>query len=294
MLQAYGGDIKGNVWRFDLSNADASQWRAEKIATLKDATNKPQPITTGVRIEIDQNNNVDRYLFVGTGKLLDQQDLVDTSVINSFYVIRDGTWTTPEPAPAVPYSRANLTAVTGTSVAGLGGVPIGRGWYQDGTDGSLKINSDVYADVNVAVYGFSKPSTDPCLGVLSSTLYARDLTTGNSLLIGEQREHRRQHRHRGRHRGRRADSGGPRDGPCHAARAGSGDDDERAGRERRGQYRRRRDRQAPRDMGARQSVAGARSALHAGRERRRRTARRHRSGSRSPGDWSHWRAPSPQ
>jgi type IV pilus assembly protein PilY1 len=183
VLQAYGGDMKGNVWRFDLSNPDANQWRAEKIATLKDATNKAQPITTGVRIEIDQNNNVDRYLFVGTGKLLDQQDLVDTSVINSFYVIRDGTWTAPEPAPAIPYSRSNLTAVTGTSVAGLNGVPTGRGWYQDGTDGTLKINSDVYADVNVAVYGFSKPSADPCLGVLSSTLYARDLTTGNSLLI---------------------------------------------------------------------------------------------------------------
>jgi type IV pilus assembly protein PilY1 len=183
VLQAYGGDVKGNVWRFDLSSPDATQWKAEKIATLKDATNKPQPITTGVRIEIDQNNNVDRYLFVGTGRLLDQQDLVDTSVINSFYVIKDGTWTMPEPAPAVPYSRANLTAITGSSVAGLGGVPIGRGWYQDGTDGSLKINSDVYADVNVAVYGFSKPSQDPCLAVLSSTLYARDLTTGNSVLL---------------------------------------------------------------------------------------------------------------
>src|SRR6185295_139260 len=109
----------------DLSNADPNQWRAEKIATLKDASNRPQPITTGVRVEIDQNNSVDRYLFVGTGKLLDQQDLVDTSVINSFYVIRDGTWTVPDPAPAVPYSRANLTAVTGSSIAGLAGVPIG-------------------------------------------------------------------------------------------------------------------------------------------------------------------------
>ena len=183
VLQAYGGDMKGNVWRFDLSNADANQWRAEKIATLKDAAGKPQPITTGVRIEIDQNNSVDRYIFVGTGKLLDQQDLIDTSTINSFYVIRDGTWTTPEPAPAVPYSRSNLTAVSGNSVNGIGAAPIGRGWYQDGADGSFKINSDVYADVNVAVYGFSKPSTDPCLSPLSSTLYARDLTTGNSVLV---------------------------------------------------------------------------------------------------------------
>ena len=183
VLQAYGGDVKGNVWRFDLSNPDATQWKAEKIATLKDANGNPQAITTGVRIEIDQNNNVDRYLFVGTGKLLDQPDLVDTSVINTFYVIKDGTWTVPEPAPAVPYSRANLTALTGSSIGGLGAAPIGRGWYQDGIDGSFKINTDVYADVNVAVYGFSKPSPDPCLGVLASTLYARDLTTGNSLLL---------------------------------------------------------------------------------------------------------------
>jgi type IV pilus assembly protein PilY1 len=175
--------MKGNVWRFDLSNVDPTKWKAEKIATLKDGTGKAQPITTGVRIEIDQNNNVDRYLFVGTGKLLDQQDLVDTSVINSFYVIRDGTWTVPEPAPAVPYSRANLTAITGSSIAGLGSVPIGRGWYQDGTDGTQKINSDTYADVNIAVYGFSIPSQDPCLGVLSSTLFARDLKTGNSVLL---------------------------------------------------------------------------------------------------------------
>jgi len=49
VLQAYGGDIKGNVWRFDLSNVDPTKWKAEKIATLKDATGKPQAITTGVR-----------------------------------------------------------------------------------------------------------------------------------------------------------------------------------------------------------------------------------------------------
>ena len=39
-------------------------------------------------------------------------------------------------------------------------------------------------DVPVAVYAFSKPSDDPCLAALSSKLYARDLTTGSSVLIG--------------------------------------------------------------------------------------------------------------
>ena len=96
-----------------LERRSRTSGRRRRSRRSRTPRNKPQPITTGVRIEIDQNNNVDRYLFVGTGKLLDQQDLVDTSMINSFYVIRDGNWTTPEPAPAIPYSRANLTAVIG-------------------------------------------------------------------------------------------------------------------------------------------------------------------------------------
>jgi type IV pilus assembly protein PilY1 len=183
VLQAYGGDLKGNVWRFDLSNANPSKWKVEKIATLKDASGKLQPITTGVRVEIDQNNNVDRYLFVGTGKLLDQSDLADTSVVNSLYVIKDGSIATPDPAPATPYSRSDLKPVTATSIAGFGTGGAGRGWYQDATDPKEKINSDVYADVNVVAYAFSKPSSDPCLAALTSTLYVRDLNTGNSALL---------------------------------------------------------------------------------------------------------------
>src|SRR6202040_379652 len=122
-------------------------------------------------------------LFVGTGKLLDQPDLTDTSLINSLYVIKDGNRTTPEPAPATPYSRANLNAVTGTSIAGFSGTATGRGWYQDATNTKQKINSDVYADLDIVVFAFSEPSSDPCLSALTSTLFVRDLITGNSELL---------------------------------------------------------------------------------------------------------------
>jgi hypothetical protein len=57
--QAYKGDLKGNVWRFDLSTD--RHWKAEKIAALTDKNGKAQPITAGIRIEIDQNNG-NRYL----------------------------------------------------------------------------------------------------------------------------------------------------------------------------------------------------------------------------------------
>lgn len=182
LLQAYAGDLLGNVWRFDLSSADDTKWKVELIAKLTDPNGNAQPITTGVRIEIDQNNNVDRYLFVGTGKLLDQSDLSDQSTISSMYVIKDGTRTTPEPAPATPYSRANLNAVNGSTISGFASAPTGRGWYQDALDANQKIITDVYADVQVVVFAFSRPSTDPCLGALAATLFARDLTTGNSVL----------------------------------------------------------------------------------------------------------------
>ncbi|MEO8303410.1 MAG: PilC/PilY family type IV pilus protein [Betaproteobacteria bacterium] len=182
-LQAYGGDLKGNVWRFDLSDPDERNWKVERVAKLTDAGGNAQPITTGVRIEIDQNNNLDRYLFVGTGKLLGKDDIADATVGNTLYVIRDGTVKVPEAAPSTPYSRADLNSVDGTKVSGFTGTPTGRGWYQDGADKSWKIGVDVYADVQTVVYAFSKPATDPCERPLSSTLYARDLNTGNSVLI---------------------------------------------------------------------------------------------------------------
>jgi type IV pilus assembly protein PilY1 len=182
VLQSYGGDLRGNVWRFDLADPDESKWKVELIAKLADATGKEQPITTGVRIEIDQNNNVDRYLFVGTGKLLDQPDLDDVSVTNTLYVIRDGTRTAAEAKPATPYSRSNLNAIDGSTVAGFTGPATGRGWYHDASDPRQKIATDVFADVQTVVYTFAKPADDPCEAVLSSALYARDLNMGNSVL----------------------------------------------------------------------------------------------------------------
>ena len=186
-LQAYGGDLKGNVWRFDLSDVNAANWKAELIAQLTDGAN-PQPITTGIRIEIDQNNDVDRYIFVGTGKLLGVNtapggidDINSTAVRNSLYVIRDGTRLAPEPKPGTPYSRTDLNSVNATTGA-LTGTST-RGWYQDATDPKEKIGTDVFADVQTVVFAFSKPTVEPCAAPLSSRLYARDFTTGQSVLV---------------------------------------------------------------------------------------------------------------
>jgi type IV pilus assembly protein PilY1 len=187
VLQAYGGDLKGNVWRFDLTDPDPANWNAKKIAVLTDPDGRAQPVTTGVRIEIDQSNNVDRYLFVGTGRLLDQADLTVTATtpVSTMYVIKDGNVTTPDATLATrPVTRANLNRVDATKTAGFGEPGANtRGWYQDATDKTQKIITDVYPDVQIAVFAFSYPSTDPCLSALRAKLYARAYSTGESALV---------------------------------------------------------------------------------------------------------------
>ena len=114
---------QGQRLAFRPFHSDAAQWKAEKIATLKDATNKPQPITTGVRVEIDQNNNVDRYLFVGTGKLLDsagsRRHVGHQQLLRDQGRHLDDTGTGPRDSlfPGQPH------AIAGGSIAGLARLP---------------------------------------------------------------------------------------------------------------------------------------------------------------------------
>jgi type IV pilus assembly protein PilY1 len=181
--QAYGGDLRGNLWRFDLASADANDWKVERIARLTDAAGRAQPVTTGVRIEIDPANGVDRYVLVGTGKLLDQSDLGDAQAVSTMYAIRDGTRAAPDPAPSTPWSRANLNAVDGAGAGGFGAAAAGtRGWYRDAADPSEKIVTEVSAARGAALFAFSRRATDPCGAALASTLYARVFATGASVL----------------------------------------------------------------------------------------------------------------
>ena len=116
----------------------AARWRphwngtpATKIAHLADSVGVAQPVTTPPQIEIDISNGVDRYVFIGTGQLLDDTDLPSTQV-QSMYAIRDGTNLMPAVFGA-PITRAGLSQVVATSINGLPTQP-GAGWYQDLTD----------------------------------------------------------------------------------------------------------------------------------------------------------------
>ena len=187
--QIYGGDLLGNFWRFDISDPDDSKWKApDLIANLTDPNGKPQAVTTPPQIEIDIASGVDRWVFVGTGRLLDDLDLTTTSIadqVQTFYAIRDGNAALPlTPWPATLAPRTDMDAITvANGVTGLTNKP-DKGWYDDLPVGQ-RIVVPVQAALSLVAYVGTSPQTDPCLTGQPATVYAREFSRGNSLLLDD-------------------------------------------------------------------------------------------------------------
>ena len=104
--QIYAGDLLGNFWRFDVSDADPANWSVGKLANLVDAGGHAQPVTTRRRSK-STSATASIAGFVGTGKLYDDSDTASTQ-IQTMYALRDGTLDAPLPLPS-PRTRS-LTA----------------------------------------------------------------------------------------------------------------------------------------------------------------------------------------
>ena len=70
VLGAYAGDLRGNVWRFDLSNKDPSKWPAPELLF---STGTSKPITAAP--EVVNHPISGRMVVVGTGKFFETKDL---------------------------------------------------------------------------------------------------------------------------------------------------------------------------------------------------------------------------
>ncbi len=181
--QVYGGDLCGNLWRFDINDPNPANWTVNKFAILDDGV-APQPVTTAPQIEIDLNNGVDRYVFIGTGRLLDPSDLTTPfpAQQQTMYAIRDGSLATPLPAASLPILRGQLTPVPagGAKLAGTAAF----GWFHDLPTGANaeRIVFDVEADANAVTYVGTQVQSDPCIIALPADIYAREFTTAESLI----------------------------------------------------------------------------------------------------------------
>lgn len=181
--QIYGGDLYGNLWRFDVYDQNPANWKVEKLAELRDANGNRQPVTTPPQIELDIQSGAERWVIVGTGRLLGEPDteLGVTALQQSLYALRDGTQTAPAPITA-PLTRAELDLVSGA--VGLGsGVVAENGWYDDLPTGE-RIIAPPQASIGLVAYVSSKLSTDKCEVGLPGDVYVRSFANGETALPG--------------------------------------------------------------------------------------------------------------
>lgn len=167
---AYGGDLNGNVWRFDINQGVVS-----KIATLTDAGGVPQKITT--MPDIGEINKT-RVVIVGTGKFLEVSDLQNTPT-NSVYVFKDKD-------TAVTISRSSLVRQIMSSSRVVTTSPVdftaGNGWYMDFPASGERVNIDPLLADGVLRMPTLVPSSTSCSGAGYGYMNTLNYKTGGGAL----------------------------------------------------------------------------------------------------------------
>lgn len=83
---AYAGDMKGNLWRFDLTDSSPASWSAKKLYTAVDAGGKVQPISAAPMWKIHPKGGL--MVMFGTGRNFANGDATNADV-QSLYGIWD-------------------------------------------------------------------------------------------------------------------------------------------------------------------------------------------------------------
>ncbi len=182
----YGGDLNGNVWRFNLTGASVAGWNVSKFTTLVDGSGTVQPISTAPELT---NKSGVRTVIVGTGLYLGNTDIPGFVGSNSASTQTQSLYALRDELTALPAAlRSNLQLQTVSSGGTTGTVAITqvdyavkKGWYVDLRQTGERINTKPASINNTIVWTSNLPSSTKCDPGGSSRIYAIDITAGYSM-----------------------------------------------------------------------------------------------------------------
>jgi len=183
--RVYGGDMFGNLWRFDINNnIGTAGYDAQLLAEFKGPTGALQPITA--RPELAESNGI-ALVLVGTGRLLGDSDKSDTLQTGanrqSFYAIKDpltGTgWGNVRDAGLVQQTLtidASTESRTGSkNSVTLATVP---GWFVDFPDAGERSYTDPALALGTITFTTNLPLGTACSSSGESFIYFFDYRSG--------------------------------------------------------------------------------------------------------------------
>lgn len=192
---AYGGDLRGNLWKFDLSASSASSWSVafsgSPMFTASSPDGTRQPITGGIDVARGAGGLM---VFFGTGRYLAGEDAEagTNPQIQSLYGVRDN-------GAQSSGTRANLqrqeisatvlgTRDTRTTTNNPVNFSTQRGWYLDlvvGTNAQgERFTGDPEVRGGVVFLPTFETTGDRCSPGAQNWVYGVDAITGSSALGG--------------------------------------------------------------------------------------------------------------
>jgi type IV pilus assembly protein PilY1 len=186
-LRFYGGDLLGNVWRFDIDNLTAPNNAALRLAQLRAGSPAAaQPVTARPELaEVTQGNIKYPVVYIGTGKLLGLSDLSNTGV-QSVYAIKDPLTNTPL---GDVHARADMVAQTLTEDATTRARTVTNnpvdwatkiGWRVDLPSVGERVNIDMRLALTTLVVGANAPDNDACTAGGTSFVYRFNFSSGSN------------------------------------------------------------------------------------------------------------------
>jgi type IV pilus assembly protein PilY1 len=184
----YGGDLQGNLWRFDLRTDVVADWKATLLAKL----DAKHAITT--RPELGKVDGKP-IVFVGSGRYLGNSDIVDDAG-DITAIGKQAFWGVIDDGSGATRVRADLRQIayngSGTEVGTVSGAAT-KGWVLDMTQNGERIIVDPTLQLGAIAFVSNVPSTDACspggdsyLTVLSYASGERIVssTTPSRMLLG--------------------------------------------------------------------------------------------------------------
>jgi type IV pilus assembly protein PilY1 len=185
-LAAYGGDLDGNLWRFQLESTKPGYLGVTKVAQLKNAAGNPQPIT--VQPELT-TINFKRVILLATGKFLEPTDKTPPFQTQTVYALADD-FSITGPGPVIPDVRNATDVKPRVLVPGVAPdtrtIPAGdppdwntdHGWLVDLPDPGERVNIDPILQLGVLSVPSNVPTSGTCTAGGYSWFNFFDILTG--------------------------------------------------------------------------------------------------------------------
>lgn len=189
----YGGDLEGNMWRFDVTSGNSNQWDGSVLFRAESPDGEPQPITAAPRVAPHSDGDVVANVLFGTGRFfVDGDGVVGTDPrVEAFYGIQDdGSGTTVQDHEIHEQQIEDQGTANGVGfrIVSDDAIPANaRGWSLDlvyNTPEGERVTSSPQMVGDRVVFLTQIPGDDPCDLGGSGWLMELDAESGGGVQLG--------------------------------------------------------------------------------------------------------------